>query len=387
MRQLVFSCFLFLVFSVFAQEKLVITHGPYLQHLSENSVTIIWTTNKDAVSWVELAPNDSTNFYLKDRPRYFSADYGFKDISKVHTIRLSRLDPGTTYRYRIYSREVLSHEGTQVRYGMVVASDVYGKRPLKFTTADLSKESKISFVMVNDIHGRNEMLENLLNKADYKSAGFVIFNGDMVSDMQTEEQVFGGFMDTAVRLFAKEKPMYYARGNHETRDNIANMFPKYFASPSGKLYYLLRRGPVCFVVLDSGEDKSDSDFEYSEIAAFDPYRDAEREWLREALESPEYKSAPFKVAVMHMPPFGGWHGDDDLATKFVPLLNDAKIDVMLCGHFHRYLNEKPSEKIKFPVIVNSNNTALRGEATGSQLILNILNDKGVRIDRIEIGKK
>lgn len=386
MKYFLFSLCFLIAFTAFAQEKLTITHGPYLQHLTDNSVTIIWTTNKDAVSWVELAPDDSTHFYLKERPRYYSSEYGFKDVSTLHIIRLNNLDRGTTYRYRVYSQEVLSHEGTKVQYGLVAATNVYSARPLRFTTTNRLNEQKISFVMVNDIHGRNEVLENLLNKADYKRAGFIFFNGDMVSDMRSEEQLFGGFMDTAVRLFAKEKPMYYARGNHETRGNFANTFPKYFASSTGKLYYLLRRGPVCFVVLDCGEDKPDSDIEYSGIVAFDQYRDAERDWLRDALKSTEFRDAPFKVVVSHMPPFGGWHGEDEIAAKFVPLLNEAKVDVMLCGHLHKYLNQKPANGVNFPVIVNSNNTVLKAEASSNMLTLKILDEKGEQVDLIQLKK-
>lgn len=386
MKPFLLILFLWIAFAANAQEKLSISHGPYLQHLGETGVTIIWTTNKNAVSWVELAPDDNTHFYLKERPKYYSADYGFKDVSTVHTIRLNNLAPGTTYRYRIYSQEVLSHEGTRVQYGTVAATNVYSKKPLKFTTTDSPKENKISFVMVNDMHGRNDLLENLLTKGDYQSADFIFFNGDMVSDMQTEEQLFGGFMDTAIRLFASEKPMYYARGNHETRGNFANAFPRYFTSPTGKLYYLLRRGPVCFVVLDCGEDKPDSDIEYSGIVAFDQYRDAEAAWLKEALKSPEFATAPFKVTILHMPPFGGWHGEEEMASKFIPLLNQAKVDVMLCGHLHKYVNQQPGNGVNFPVIVNSNTNVVRAEADANSLNLKIVNEKGEQVDMIQLKK-
>lgn len=386
MRLYLLILFLFVALTTTAQEKLVISHGPYLQHLGETRVTIIWTTNKNAVSWVELAPDDNTHFYLNERPKYYSAEYGFKDVTTVHTIRLSNLTPGTTYRYRIYSQEVLSHEGTKVQYGTVAATNVYNAKPLKFSTTDQSKENEISFVMVNDIHGRNDLLENLLIKGDYHSADLIFFNGDMVSDMQNEEQMFGGFMDTAVRMFASEKPMYYARGNHETRGNFAYAFPKYFKSPSGKLYYILRRGPVCFVVLDCGEDKPDSDIEYSGIVAFDQYREVESEWLREALKSPEYTNAPFKVVILHMPPFGGWHGEEEIARKFVPLLNEANVDVMLCGHLHKYINQQPGNGVNFPVIVNSNTTVVKAEADTRLLNLKIINEKGEQVDLIQLKK-
>jgi len=80
------------------QERFRITHGPYLQHLDQNSVTIVWTTNKEAVSWIELAPLDSAHFYLKERPKFFSARYGFKDVSKIPSIRLSHPAPVNRYR-------------------------------------------------------------------------------------------------------------------------------------------------------------------------------------------------------------------------------------------------------------------------------------------------
>jgi acid phosphatase type 7 len=209
----------------------------------------------------------------------------------------------------------------------------------------------------------------------------------MVSDLRSEDQMFKGFMDVAVRLFAKEKPMYYARGNHETRGNFADAFPKYFPSPSGKLYYMLRQGPVCFVILDCGEDKPDSDIEYSGIVAFDQYRDTEREWLKEALKSKEFIESPFKIVIVHMPPFGGWHGEDEMAKKFVPLLNEAGIDIMLCGHLHKYLFQKQQNWINFPVIVNSNNTVLKAASDNQVLNIKIINDKGEQIDSIQIKKR
>jgi len=386
MKQLFIAFFLLVAITATAQDKFQITHGPYLQNLGETGVSIVWTTNKNAVSWVELAPDDGTHFYLKERPRYYSAECGFKDVATVHMIKLSNLIPGTTYRYRIYSQEVLSHEGTKVQYGGIAATNVYDVKPLKFTTTDPTKEKSISFLMVNDIHGNNDMLENLLNKGDFQTTDFILFNGDMVSSMQDEDKLFGGFMDTAIRLFAKEKAMYYARGNHETRGNFANTFPNYFVTSTGKLYYLLRRGPVCFVVLDCGEDKPDSDMEYSGIVDFDQYRNTERDWLKEALKSPEFTGATFKVAVVHMPPFGGWHGEDEVASKFVPLLNDAKVDVMLCGHLHEYQNHKAENGVNFPVIVNSNNTVLKAEADAQLLNLRVINEKGEQIDLIQIRK-
>src|SRR5690606_210794 len=111
-----------------------ITHLPHLQGLTGNSVQIVWTTSKPAIAWVELAPDDSTHFYLKERPKLFNNQYGFKSVGTVHSVHLKELSPNTTYRYRIYSQEVTDHVRNNVTYGRVVATNVYTQAPLKFTT-------------------------------------------------------------------------------------------------------------------------------------------------------------------------------------------------------------------------------------------------------------
>lgn len=371
--------------SVFAQEKpFAIEHGPYLQGLTENGVTIVWTTNRKAISWIELAPDDTTHFYLTERPRTYAESFGFKVVDSLHMVTLKGLKQNTTYRYRIYSQEVLSHVGTKVTYGEVAASNVYRSRPLKFTTSNPGKK-EMNFLVLNDIHGNNELMETLLKGTDWKKTDLVFFNGDMTNDIRSEEQLFGDFLDKAVELFARETPMYYARGNHETRGNFATTFPKYFPAPGGQLYYLFRQGPVCFLVLDCGEDKPDSDLEYSGIVAFDRYRDQQAEWLKNAVKQKEFQDAPYRVVIIHMPPFGGWHGEQEIEQKFIPLLNSADIDVMLCGHLHRYIHRKAGNGINFPVIANANRAVIKAAANQQQLVIEVVDAEGKTLDTLKIS--
>ncbi|MFC7525398.1 metallophosphoesterase [Parapedobacter sp. GCM10030251] len=368
-----------------AQSQFSITHGPYLQALHETGVTIVWTTDKDAIGWVELAPDDSTHFYQKERPKYFASSHGFKDVSKLHKVTLRGLQPGVTYRYRVYAQEVTSHVGTNVKYGDVAATQVYRRAPLTFTTSR-PDQTKLSFAVINDIHGRNDVMKNLLGQLDWPEIDLVFFNGDMANDLRSEAQLFAHYMDTATALFASEIPMYYARGNHETRGNFASAFPDYFPTTSGHLYYLFRRGPVCFVVLDCGEDKPDSDIEYSGIVNMDAYRTQQAEWLKEALERPEYQEAPYKVVICHMPPFGGWHGEEEIAEKFVPLLNAAGAQVMLSGHLHRHIKREAQPGAhRFPILVNSNNNMLRASADGQRLRVDVVDQSGKTVDSITLN--
>ena len=389
MIKYLFTLFVSVFFSVllFAQERFQITHGPYLQALDETSVSILWTTNRTGVSWVELAPEDGSHFYRTERPKYFATDQGFKTKDTLHHVRIDGLQPGTTYRYRIYSQEVLSHEWYTVQYGRIAATQVYQREPLRFTTAD-SDAKTTTFAVIQDIHQKNDVMKKLLAQVDFDNNDFVVFNGDMASFFLTQKQMFDSFMDTAVELFASQHPMYYARGNHETRGPFADKFRHYFPAKSGELYYLLRRGPVCFVVLDSGEDKPDSDIEYSGLADFDAYRTKQAVWLKEALKSPAYVNAPYKVVICHMPPVEGWHGAAEITEKFIPLLNEAGVQVMLSGHLHRNINVPTDSRTHaFPVLVVSNTSILKGKADDKQLLLEVYDMEGKKVDSMTLAPK
>ncbi len=364
-------------------EPIKIKHGPYLQNLKETEVTIVWESNLPSRGWVELAPDDGTHFYHIERPVYFDTNSGIKKTSYLHAVKIKNLTPGTTYRYRVSSQEVLSHKGNRIYLGLTASSEVYSEKPLTFTTND-SRKSETSFVMLNDIHEREDDIAPLLEVADYKDKDLVIYNGDMLSILTDSDRIFRTFMDTTITLFAKEKPMYYARGNHETRGAYAEHFQKYISPLEPHLYYMFTQGPVCFVVLDTGEDKPDSSFEYSGLVEFDSYRTEQAAWLEKVVQTDEYKQARFRVIIAHMPPVSDkslWHGPRDVLEKFVPILNKANVDLMLSGHLHRYVYVEPSSTVNFPVLINAHRTAVKAETAGNDLNVEVLDLKGKVIDK------
>lgn len=349
-------------------QSVKITHGPYLQAVGANEVTIVWTTDKDAVSWVEVAESGTESFYARERTRYYETKNGNRTIGKLHKVTIMGLEEGTGYRYRVFSKEVLSHIGHKVLYGNVASTDVYSKKPLVFRTLDTKKE-EISFRVINDIHGRIPDFRALSREIGFGKTDFVFFNGDMVSAMIDETQFFEGFMDEAVSLFASEVPVFFSRGNHETRGPFSVTFPDYFPTESGKLYYSFRHGPVGFIVLDCGEDKPDSDIEYSDLARFDDYRSEQRDWLVKELSGEAFRDAPIKIVVVHIPPVGSdWHGPNDLKNKILPVLRNKGITAMICGHTHRYnFIEPDSDLHDFPIVINAHNTVLDISANQSQM--------------------
>lgn len=108
-----------------AQKEAVIAQGPYIQACGQNEFTVVWQTDVDAVSWVEIAPDDGTHFYNIERPKYYQTIHGRRPIGRLHCVTVTGLEPGTKYRYRIFQRAVLSNQGrVRVLYSAPYGSDI-----------------------------------------------------------------------------------------------------------------------------------------------------------------------------------------------------------------------------------------------------------------------
>ena len=335
--------------------------GPYLQAVSENSFTVVWDTVDEAVAWVEVAPDDGTHFYNTDRTKFFQTTLGKKSVGTHHVVKVDGLERATTYRYRIMCRSVKESDGQgKVHYGKSYGSDVYRKQPLRVTTLDPGRDS-VFFAVANDYHGHPEVLEKHLSDAAGAGYDFVFFNGDMTSQINSHKEIVENYIDVAARTFASQTRWYLSRGNHENRGVASYGFLDWFPTVSGNAYYTFRQGPVMFMVLDPGEDKPDTDIEYGGLGVFDGYRSQQAQWIAQAIESEEWKQAPVHVVFCHMPPEnGGWHGPQELFDKFVPLLNRAGVDLMICGHTHRFSYiEKGTDGVDFPILINPNLTLLQ----------------------------
>jgi len=358
-----------------------IEYGPYIQNVYETEATIVWKSTCPTVGWVEIAPNDGSNFYQTERTAYYDAADGLKRVGQWHAVRVTGLQPGTSYRYRAYSKEYKSQKGGEITYGKIAATSVYNTYIPSFTTNDRRK-AETSFVVLNDIHGNAGRITKLLQMAKYKEKDMVLYNGDMVSIFDNEPDVFRKFMIESMDVFAREKSWYYVRGNHETRGRVASMFHTYFNPLEPHLYFTFRQGPVFFIMLDTGEDKPDNDIEYSGITDFDNYRTQQAEWLRGVVQSDEFKNAKYRVVIAHMPPVpleDLWHGPQDFLNKMIPILNEAGVDIMFCGHLHRYVYQEPSDRFRFPIVVNSNTSYAAFRTDGDKFHVEVVNEDGKKL--------
>lgn len=389
MKKGILICFLLLCAGVSraALPGVEIETGPYLQAVTETGFTVVWTSDTDAVAWVEIAPDDGSDFYAAERPRYYHSEHGKRIIGRLHRVPVTGLEPGTRYRYRIFTQGILENNGNSgVLPGRIASSRVYKHEPYHATTLNPDKE-EIRFAVVNDIHGDESLFRRLLSDVTERNTDFVVLNGDMTSTIESERQLVDGYLRAASELFAGNVPFYFVRGNHENRGAFSYRASDYFPTPTGRFYYTFRHGPALFVVLDCGEDKPDNDIEYSGLADFDRYREAEAEWLKGVVASEEFRRAPLRIVLLHIPPLHyDWHGGREIQRLFMPLLQGAGVDLMLCGHLHEaFYTPAGEDKYDFPVLINSNRECVRLTLKDRKIEAEIRNAAGETVARHIIG--
>lgn len=341
-----------------APEKVFPVCGPYIQNPSTTGFTVVWESNMDAVAWVEVAADDGSHFYNRDRKKFYDMrGFGNQVISTMHKVRVEGLEPGTAYRYRIMMKGVKYFDGPgNVDYTRAWGSDVYKKNP--YRTATLSKDyDRVRFDVYNDIHEKDSVLNVLMKGAKPEELDFVVFNGDMVSSLARREKIRDTYLRTGAKNLGGSIPLYNMRGNHEFRGKDTKYWFDYADLPEGKPYWTASYGKFFFIFLDTCEDKPDNDIEYGGTMLSEPYMKEQAKWLADVVASEEFRRSQVRIVIGHIPPDkNGWFGDRVLCERIVPVLNKAGISLWIAAHLHRWRVDEPGKvsDANFPVVVNSN---------------------------------
>lgn len=344
---------------------------PYLQVLTSSGVDIVFLTSNRAYSWVEYGEDQLEQKAQEESDGFIEA------YQRINVIRIRNLKPGTTYKYRIVSKEISSFKPYELVYGKQITSEQYS-----FITPVEDAES-VTCLVFNDIHDRPHSFKDLMAVRGEKSYDFAFLNGDMFDYQEDEQQIIDHLLLPVTAQFASEKPFIMSRGNHETRGKFRREFKDYFSYPTDKYYYSFKQGPVYWIILDTGEDKPDDHPVYAGIVDFDGYRREQALWLEQVVQRKEYRQATYRVVMMHIPPFhsGDWHGTTHCREVFDPIFNDNNVDLVISGHTHRYGVHPPSEEHSYPIIIGGgpkegNRTIIHVEANQRNLAIEMKRDDG-----------
>ncbi len=365
-----------------SSEGLRFVTQPYLQAPTADSMTVMWMTSKPCVSWVEYGRDDSLGL------KAMTSRHGLVEANEtIHRVRLDGLEPGTTYAYRVVSKEILKLLPYHFEFGETIASDVF-----HFAMPDSTADS-VSFAVFNDMHESPELRELLFPLAGQRPFDLAFLNGDILDHIHSQEKPLKQLAQPYAELMEGRAPFILVRGNHETRGYRARYLLDFVATPDNRYYFSFDWGPVHFVVLDSGEDKPDDHEEYGGLVDFAAYRDEQTQWLKREIQTDAFKNAPFRVALTHIPLFGGGYGGNECRKRWGMLLNEGKIDLHLSGHTHKHEVIEPRVGWHdYPIIIGGGSkpdhaTLIHVTATKKQLDVTVTDSSGQVLSTYQVARK
>jgi len=285
--------------------------------------------------------------------KYFDEENGnIHSEEKVHKVIVPMEVLDSAKSYKIFFKRVLE------RLAYFPTSEEPQSKSYNFKP--VGKKNNLKIYMISDTH------------SDYKYASksgkyfeddldLLIFNGDIADNCNNIDSIMTLYK-IASNITRGEIPVVFARGNHDTRGQMAPYLYKYIGTDKGNMFFTFKVGRILGIVLDCGEDKPDSNPEYGRLANFHEYRLKQIDFLNAVLKNPDYNSKDilYKIAICHIRiNINGNEFEKEVYGKWIETLNSIGIDAMLCGHEHKYhFIPKDSMffndiQIKFPIVIGS----------------------------------
>ena len=115
---------------------------------------MMWKSSLKDLSYVEIAPDDGTPFEACNRPRFYMVVDGRRIADTFHKVDVIGLEPGKSYRYRIYAKVV---ENDDSAYGTDYGPERRVSAKVDATIKTLDKNAgKCRFFMLCDIHAKDK---------------------------------------------------------------------------------------------------------------------------------------------------------------------------------------------------------------------------------------
>lgn len=344
---------------------------PYLQNPVDGGITVMWQTHVPVYSWVEYGTD---TLQLKKARTIRDGQVICND---THTkIRLTDLQPGQKYYYRICSQEIMLYQAYKKEFGETAVSPFYT------FTLPAAGETDFTAVIFNDLHKTIPTFNALYEQVKDIPYDFVVFNGDCIDDPANEKEAFYHLSYLCDKVGASNRPAFFLRGNHEIRNAYSIGLRDLFDYVGDKTYGAFNWGDTRFVMLDCGEDKPDTTWVYYGLNDFTGLRNEQVGFLSEELSGRDFRNASRRVLLNHIPVYG--NGDDyqPCTQLWGALLAKAPFDINLCAHTHQYaFHPKGSLGNNFPVVVGGgyrmdSATVMILRKKGKEMSLRVLDTKG-----------
>lgn len=387
----------------------LIDSEPVLQNYAATSMGIAFSVTDWANGYVIYGEQPD----LSDGKKVWCGGYRLTDMdNEVIRVRLTGLKPSTLYYYKIGADRIEYKGG----YNIHITGNE--EKPYIYSFRTAGKGTVSHFCVINDTHASWKAFNPTINKVMEIRPSCVIWNGDACNTEETIEALKRIFFQPEIERkdYAANIPYLFCPGNHDVR-GLANRHPErvwMYRQPEERSprdwdlgrNFAVRMGDIAFVGLDTGEDKLDTNPKFCNLFVSEPYRVAQQTWLRDALKQPEIKSAPYLVALCHIPLYdprpevnpGDLYPadvDDEHKGNFAEwqrtcsklwgsLLEKAGCQLLIAAHQHAYRLDLPNEAHKWTQIVGGGPnmsgenkghypTVIEGEVKEGKLVVTIHN--------------
>jgi len=355
----------------YSSNEFKVLSPPVVQNPTETSFSVSWMISGMATGWVEWGLTEKLGNTAKP------AHHGLMGMSEYAlSASITEIPVGSTVFYRVVTMPVRYKNAYSIEKSPPILGEI---RQVKLPSASAKT---CTLAMVNDTHDHEKTIAALADRINHLDPDAVVWNGDAANTFESPQQTARICLtpgqspnDPTRGGWASTRPLFFTLGNHDARGISARTLPEVITPwpldahdpdglaptpyAAGRYCFVKRIGPVAIVCLDTGEDKPDSRDVWGGMAAYEPYREAQREWLLKALKQPEIASAPYLIAFCHIP-LRGLKGDNDgtgpsgycaysgFGQKlWMKPLIDAGCQMLLSGHTHQHRIDKPNQE--FPL--------------------------------------
>lgn len=286
--------------------RAVLLRGPYLQLPTRDSIVVLWSTDLPSSSIVEYGTTTAYGATALGRTyRYEWGLDGDPPSGWLHEVRITGLEPSTTYHYRIGDLA----EAT-------------------FRTAPTDGETFTAAIW-GDTRTRAEEHRRIVEAIDRAAPDIGIFTGDLVNSPSKDEQWTEWFAIEAPLI--AHVPFYPAFGNHEGQSG-------------GARYDLSFVGPETSPLFDQYGERSARSYSFDygslHVLVFDAYMDraAALAFAEADLASEAAQAAKFRLITLHPPMYTySYHAPNlDLRATLVPIAREHGVQAIFVGHNHAY---------------------------------------------------